>query len=207
MRQFIATISVLTARAARSRVVRTGPRRRGDRTGRYYPRFHRLSRVIEQCIWRSSTCPRRCHFPGGGSSQLRARRVAWSPTASHFARNPALAVEVSGSLLIVLVQIYQSLSNPLQVALPSGVAGVGVGEPLPDGQGGGERGAGGGQIPAGHRQVPQFVVGDGQVALPLRVGGVGGGQPDRGWPGSPGRRCGRRSGPPPPPRRPRACCG
>ena len=93
-----------------------------------------------------------------------------------------------------------------EVALVFGVAGVGGGEPLADGEGGAVVLVGGGGVADGHGQVPELVVADAEVALVFGVAGVGGGEPlGDGEVGavvrsavvvSPGR-----------PPGPRACCG
>jgi hypothetical protein len=58
-----------------------------------------------------------------------------------------------------------------------GVAGVGGGEPLANGQVGAVVLVGGGGVAEGDSQVANLVVADGEAALVFGVAGVGGGEP------------------------------
>src|SRR5438045_202969 len=64
-----------------------------------------------------------------------------------------------------------------EVALVSGVARVGGGEPVGDGEPGLVVLSGGAGVAGGDREVAQLVVADAEAALVVGVAGVGGGEP------------------------------
>ena len=60
-----------------------------------------------------------------------------------------------------------------EVALPSGISGVGLGEAFSDGEGGLEGGERGGEVALGREHVADLFLRDGEVALPSGISGVG----------------------------------
>ena len=64
-----------------------------------------------------------------------------------------------------------------EVALPSGIVGIGLGQPLGNRERGLEAVERGVEPALGHLHVAQLVVRDGEVALPSGIVGIGLGQP------------------------------